>query len=287
MGEIRTTTEESDAGVLIAPQEVRELIARLTEHSVEGIPFDEPRTLTGLSLETGIPVEKLRSTLQKMQGKDRRRMIVTGVAGGAICLIAMTIALRSRPKESVVVLPQPEVQQVSPIVLPPYRPGLVSIKTVTYGPDNTDSMVDPTFAPPHTMPPGLSLSLTVDGVLWGAGDPRSGTLLHTLSADQVQELRENIIAVLQYSRSKAKDLQLATGVRGSPQSGSNAKSYSGILELTNYNGTPQDRVTIPPEGKDHDVEAAGLFAAAADKAIDSLQRQVRLQSSWRTQSGPH
>jgi hypothetical protein len=188
-------------------------------------------------------------------------------------------------------------QQFIPVNVPGYtpavinvpaQPGLVPVSEVTYGPDYGEFRVDPTFSPPHPLPPGLGISLSVGNLVWGAGDPRASTLREPFSDSAEKELHENIVALLQYVRTRVGKFNIkpAKSIVPDPALKADGPAFTGNLLQREYSGESQIDLSFPPPGKDHDPEANRIFNQAADNLIDQIQGRLRGTIRIRTEMGP-
>lgn len=289
MGKSQTHQDDTDGGILVAPHEVRELIVRLTEQSVEGIRFDEPRTLAGLSIQTGVSVDQLRKTLRKIQSRDRRRPIWLAISAVLVVIAVRVLWARSPTTHvSVRATKQEPIQSDQPLLQPTRREGLAPVAQVTYGPEAGDFLVDPTFSPLHMLPEGLGISLEIHEILWGAGNPRSGTLHGPLSASVEKGLREDLLSLLQYARRRAGSFGENPGATSvfNPALHAEGPAFPASLEEQDYGGQAVTALSIPPPGKESDAEAARIFSKAVDDLVDQLQNRLRMIERTGSQSGP-
>ncbi len=192
---------------LIAPHEVRELLARLTDQTIESIGPQETRTVAGLALQTGVPVDTLRRALADLRGRNTPSVIGVRVVVALAC-VALTVLLARRMREPV---PQPQAQ-LPPVQVPRPAPavrpqinlsGLVPLNEVPYGPVAGNAEAEPTFHPSKVLPDGLSISATVEPVFWGAGDASTSAIQSPLSNRQLAELRVDLKELLHHVRQRA------------------------------------------------------------------------------------
>lgn len=257
---------------LVAPGEIRELVARLTEQSVDAIPAGEARTLEGVSLETGIPVARLRETLGQMRREGRFAIppaawaAFVALAAFGVWAVRHTPGLEPAPVSPPVVAPAP-----APAVEPDYS-GTVALTNVTYGPDGGNLKVDPDFEPSHPLPPGVSISATVGDVLWGSGDHRADALTKPLSDGDADVVRKDIEELLEYARQAAARRRLAAGPVN--------------LSVNTYGGVGGSGAKMPPPGKENDARAAAEARKTARAAVEALQEQLRQRAQWQRDEGP-
>jgi hypothetical protein len=287
MGQVEGLADETDSVKLIAPHEVRELVMRLNERSVEGMRFDEPRTLAGLALETGIPTERLRETLRKIQGKGRVRGLWFAAVGG-VTLVGGAIGFLYFRRTEPMVATTPIVVRPAPSdpAIVAMQPGLVPATQVPYGPISGNVYVDPSFVPPHPIPPGLGITVTIGNVMWGAGNPHADSITKPFDSAQLKRLREDIVAMLEYARSHAGPLGLKPnpGTVGPPPF---PPMFPAILTDEAYSGVGSAGANLPPSGKEFDDQAARVIGTAADSLVDSITNMFEQGQSNRLLQGPH
>lgn len=265
--------QESAQEALIAPHEVSELLARLTEETTEGIRANEPRTLAGLALETGLPIDRLRSALEEIRGRTRRRWLPWTITA-AVFAIAAFAAFRTLPPAAVV--PVQVVQAPAPVVSTISKAGLVPLSQVSYGPAYGSELVEDTFYAPAKVPEGISLSASVEGVLWGAGNARSTALTHPLDAKSESALRKDLTELLDFVRVRAskRGLPLET-LYGTAPVTFEGQGYETDVQILSYSGTVQVRVGLPPPGKANEADADRIIHRAVDNLIEQLQAQLK------------
>jgi hypothetical protein len=260
---------------VIAPDEIQELIARLTERSVEGVPYHEARTLEGLAVETGIPVGRLQDELTRMR---RPRIHVPPLAVAATLLMGGYAYWLLKPKGAP---PAPAVAAPAPAAVTPDLSGLVPLSSVTYGPDSGPEMADPGFEPSKPMPEGLSVWATSGGVLWGAGDHRAAVIDKKLPPDVEAAVKDDIIELLKYARADAARRHLPL-VKGRDR----RDGFPVNLTDACYYGVGGTSASIPPPGKENDQAAERAINRAARELLDRLKERIRQQSEWNRDSGP-
>ena len=270
------TTEETP----VAPHEVREILLRLTEQNTEGIKADEPRTLSGLALETGVPLERLSGMLDTIQGRRKKQSALVPYAA-VVAFLALVGWVAFRP---------PKVQSTAPLIesVQADSTGLVPLNQVTYGLDSGTYMVEPTFDPPHPMMDGVSISITVDNVLWGAGDHHAAVVTKPMTDAQAKKLKEDIIALAEHVRTKSakRNLAHAKVVGNDPELSFDGSSYTAMLGYRTYFGAGGARFPIPLPGAENDAEAKRLVSRAADRTIAMMQQNLKFEQSAARSSGP-
>lgn len=257
---------------LIAPAEMRELLTRLTEHSIEGIRPSEARTVAGLALETGIPAERIREALGQMRTKPATRWPV--FAAGAFAVLALAtwlIVHRTSPE------PNPPAVVPSVVAKPQIvTAGLVDLKDVSYGPDQGPFRVDPSFEPPVELPSGISISASVDKVLWGAGDRRGEALSGALTKVSEDHLRRDLVELLKFVRMRAakRNLPLKT-TPGDYRYHGDSPGYVVDLSIETFSGNASSNITLPPPGAENDAEALRIIKNGVDQAMSSLESGLK------------
>ena len=281
MGATRQESLETDA--LIAPGEVRELIARLTEQSVEAVPSYKARTLEGLALETGLPVARLRSILAEMRG--RKAFTIPPAAWVGFVLLALLtdwIVLHPAPGQ----VPAP-VAAAPEIVPAPDLSGTLSLEDVTYGPDAGLYSVVPGFEPTNPLPEGLSIAATAGNVLWGSGDHRAATIEKPFTPAMAEAIRADVVELLKYVRDDADRRRVP---KSPPPFGTGiakpTKDRTVTLKGYTYYGTSSEQVQLPPPGPDGDKAVERAIDRAADRFVESLQEQLRRWMDMRRGNGP-
>ncbi len=260
---------------MVAPGEIRELVARLTEQSVDAVPVGVARTLEGVSLETGIPVARLRETLVQMR-REGRFTIPPAAWAGFVALAAFGVwAVRHTPGLETVTPAAPvSVPVVKPPVVEPDLSGTVSLTQVTYGPDGGDLQVDPAFEPTKPLPEGVSISATVGKLLWGSGDHRAKALDHPLSPEDADAVRAAVEELLRYVRRDAARRHLPVD------------PYGVDLGGNSYGGSANARAALPPPGASNDAAAEAAGRHAARDLVERLQSNLRWRETIRRQEGP-
>ena len=261
----------------VAPHEVRELLTRLNEESAEGITQSESRTLGGLAVETGIPVDRLRKELNSVRGLREIRplpWLPPAILLAATLGIGGWLWSTTKPK---VVEPLASVSAPAPATISDR--GMVGPEAVTYGPDNMVYKVDPTFSPTHEVMPGVSISAQFQSVLWGAGDHNAKALKDPLTKAQEKRLEDTIVELLKHARQRIAKYGVAPG----PTVGTAdpAGSYAGMghnidLRILSYQGTAMSNVPLPPLGTDDD-DFKRLARVAAKSAVAGLRRRIELE----------
>ncbi|MGV3618772.1 MAG: hypothetical protein ACO1SV_25900 [Fimbriimonas sp.] len=276
----------TEAETPIAPHEVRELLTRLNETSVESLPVDETRTLGGLAVETGIPFDRLQHELDGLRGRRKRSLpwivpvsllaATVGIGGWLLSQPLTTPAASVPPVPGNIMAPPPDMS----------RHGLVELSQVDFGPDSGSYMVEPTFQPINPIHEGISLCAGVDGVLWGSGNRRMKVLKTPLTAAEEAELRKSIEELLAHVRTRATKRKMPTATRPSePTLPYEDPAYTVNLMLLHYYGLSSASVPIPPSGVD-EAEFRRLSRAAAKLAVDRLQWQLRFHANASRPSGP-
>jgi len=271
---------------LVAPQEIRDLLARLTEYRVESIPIDEPRTLAGLSAHTGIPVSRLEAALLQVRGErtrpDRRPLIGLALAGALVFAVGVTQS-RSQPTPQVasgpalVTAPEPTASDLS---------NLVPLTSVTYGPDSGTYQVDPTFEPSSPPPPGIGFYASIDNILWGAGDRLKVARREPLTDSEAATLRSNLSELLVKVREDATRRKLTLSVSGAdPALSFDGKGFVTQLRIDSYNGSEGVSLRLPPVGV-QEKDADRVIKRAVDKAVRNLQASLTWQNKVSGHSGP-
>lgn len=271
----RLGTEEETP---VAPHEVRELLARLNEGSVEALPPSETRTLGGLAVETGIPIDRLQDELYSVRGQ-RPKKPMPWLAPAA--LLAVTLGIggwlwsATIPKE----IPLPPAL-TTPIVPLPSDRGLVGLDSVTYGPDGGQYKVEPTFQPTEAIKPGLSISADIRGVLWGAGDHRAATVREPLTDKEEAQLARSIEELLRHVRNRAAKREIPPGkpmALGDPEFLYEGAAHSVTIYIQAYQGSGMTQVPIPPVGAD-DEDFKRLSKAAAKRVTRMFQQHLKFMS---------
>lgn len=265
---------DTETETRVAPHEVRELLLRLNEGSVESLPPSETRTLGGLAVETGIPIDRLQDELHSMRG---RRPAKPMPWLPPVALLAVTIGIggwlwsATAPKK----IPMGPITS-TPVMQIPSDRGLVNLDSVTYGPDSGLFKVEPTFQPTEKIKPGLSISAEVKGILWGAGDHRAAALRELLTKSEEAKLTQSIEELLRHVRKRAGKRDIPLGpdsTFSNPQLLYEGKAYTVNLYINSYNGTASVQVPVPPLGTD-DEDFARLSKAAAERAVGQLRRSL-------------
>lgn len=271
----------SEAETPVAPHEVRELLTRLNEGLVEAVAPREARTLSGLAVETGVPIDRLKRELDSVRG---RRTFQPRPWLAPAALLAVTLGIggwlwtATLPKSEAVVRPE-----VSQPVAPVSDRGLVPLNTVTYGPDSGHYRVEPTFQPTTSIKSGLSVSAEVSGVLWGAGDHRAEVLRDPLTAKEEDDLTQSIEELLSHVRNRATKRGIPTGpaaTMGDPETLFEGPAYLVNLYLYSYNGSMMSSVPVPPAGVDEE-DFKRLSKAAAKRAVAQLRQQLGYRTGFR------
>lgn len=281
MGATRPESLEADA--LIAPAEIRELIARLTEQSVEAVPFYEARTLEGLALETGFSVARLRSMLAEVRG--RKAFTIPPTARAAFVLLALLTAwIVLHPAPAMVMAPDLSAPVA---VSSPDLSGTVSLANVTYGPAAGDYAVVPNFEPRNALPKGLSIVAVVRNVLWGSGDHRAAVIQRPFTSASAETIRANVVELLEYVRDDAGRRKIPTDqyssgeVVGTPTEQSTVTLYS----YTYYYPDIME-VQLPPPDPGHDKAAAQAIERAAKLFAERIQARLKRELDLRGENGP-
>ncbi len=265
----------------VAPHEVRELLLRLTEQNTEGIRADEPRTLSGLALETGISIERLRFTLDAIQNKRKKIPIAVRYAAVALLLTYVSwVTFRpARPESSsAITIPSPAFDDR----------GLVAASSVTWAATDMTALAEETYDPPHPMLTGISVSLGVGKVLWGAGDYQAAVVTKPLTSQEIKDLREDIVALIEHARIRAEKRSLAasSSPSGFGDMYYDGVAYTGNLYYRSYHGGGGTTVPIPTAGKARDYDSKRLAGKAADKIIEALQQNMKFEASSARSNGP-
>ena len=266
----RTEGQASEPEALIAPGEIRELVARLTAQSVESIPAGEARSLEGVAFETGIPVARLRETLEAIRREERLKVPPAAWVAFALLGGLGIWAVRHTPVDPFLAPAAPPV--VKPVPVEPDLSGTVPLTQVTYGPDGGDLRVDPGFEPTKPLPEGISVYASIGKLLWGSGDFHVRAIDGPLSPKDATRVREVVEELLRYVRRDAPRRRLPLDERGIE------------VQANSYGGFGTARSSWSPS------EAGGGFAASDRRAaltlVDSLQARLRWQSGARRQDGP-
>ena len=263
-----------DPQAVVAPGEIREIIARLTQQSVEAVPVHEARTLEALALETGIPLSNLRETLAEMRRRGQFRVPLGAWLGFAFLGLFAYWVTRH---------PLPGAPPATSVAAPPPKPpkvdlsGTTTLANVTYGPDAGMYHVDTGFVPATALPDGISVAATSGDLLWGSGDHRAKALDGALKPDEVEIVRQNATELLRYVREDASRRGLSTA-------GTNGCSV--MLTSYAYNGGGSANVRLPLPGASKDAEAEGAIRVAVNRFVESIQQSLRLQEKWRREQGP-
>lgn len=271
----------TEAETPVAPHEVRELLTRLNEGSVEATAPSDTRTLSGLAVETGIPIDRLQRELDSVRG---RRAPKPKPWLAPMALLAVTLGIGGWLWTAT--LPKPVVEappQTPPLMVPASDRGLVPLTTVTYGPDSGQHRVEPTFQPTASMKPGLSVSAQVGGVLWGAGDHRAEVLREPLNAKEEAELTQTVEELLRHVRNRATKRGIPTepsGVHGDPETLFEGPAYMVNLYMLSYSGSAMSSIPLPPAGAD-DEDFKRLSKVAAKRAVAQLQQQLGFRARMR------
>jgi hypothetical protein len=268
--------------VLVAPQEIHELLSRLTEYRVDSLAIDVPRTLAGLAANTGIPVSRLQAELDAMRGKKKVPRFWHAAAPLFAIILVAAIAVAAKPKPSPAAPPPVEV--IAPVGA--NLEGLVSLTQVTYGPDNGSQLVDPTFEPSVEMPKGVSAYVTTSNVLWGAGDRLAKALHAPLSSGDEAALRTILSEMLAKERQEATRRKLPLSEnRGDPFLSYPGTGFQTLISIESFSGAGGVSLTLPPEGSADD-DANRIMKRAVDKVVKQLQGNLRWQASSRLGQAP-
>ena len=266
--------QDPDPRAVVAPGEIREIVARLARQSVESVPVHEARTLEALALETGIPLASLRETLAEMRRKGRFRVPPAAWLGFAFLgLFAYWVVGH----------PPPGAMPPAPAVAPPPKPpepdlgDTVDLTRVTYGPDAGGYHVDTGFVPATMLPEGISVSATVGMVLWGSGDHRARALDGALKPDEAEAVRKNAAELLRYVRGDASRRRLWAAQES---------DHLIMLQSYTYSGGGGASVRLPLPGASKDAEAEAAIRIAVDRFVESIQQSLRQQEKWRREQGP-
>lgn len=269
---------ETEAETPVAPHEVRELLTRLNEGSVEALPPSETRTLGGLAVETGIPIDRLQEELDSVRG---RRPAKPKPWLAPVALLAISLGIGGWLWTATLPKPAPPLPMET---LPAKTPelsnrGLVGLDQVTYGPDSGSYRVEPNFAPSQELPPGLSIAADVKGVVWGAGDHRAAVLTDPLSDAQAAQLTRSLEELLGHVRKRADKRGIPldkSTMSASPDAFYDDAAFWANVRIESYGGNAYVQVPIPPPGVD-DADFARLSKAGAKRAVAELQQSLR----WR------
>lgn len=274
----RLGTEEDTP---VAPQEVRELLARLNEASLDVSSHGEKtRTLGSLAVETGIPVSRLRQELQSVRG-DRhanpirrwgRAVLITLVLGAGGWLWT---TLESKEGLGGLSIANPFGALAS-------GQGLVAMDTVRFGPDQGQYQVEPSFQAPKTIKPGLSIAAEVQGVMWGMGDHRAQNLREPLTEAEEADLIRSLESLLRHVRNRAEKRGMAPAVwvyGGNPELAYEGKAYTVTLFLQAYQSSNAIQVPVPPLGADEE-DFERLSRAAVKTLVSKLQGNLKFFSRF-------
>ena len=277
------TTIQTDQ--LIAPEEVRELLKRLTESSVEAIPTNEPRSVAGLALETGLPVSRISYELKQLRRSGVSRWFIGGGVVSVFLALSYGAKLLSQPAP---IMRPPPPQAVTP---PPADltskqfAGLSPLSAVTFGPDSGPVGADTSFVPTHALPPGISIAAISDGVMWGSGDHHSTTFQGPIDDKLRDWLEQSIAELMEAAREGAASRELPV-TDGTPGSIGGDKGYPTNVEILSYNGVAEAAVQIPPPGAQYDVQAKNADRRIADQLLAQLKQQLDMQRSMEESQGP-
>lgn len=243
---------------LIAPHELRELISRLTEAKVEAIDVDHPRTLAAIAADTGIPIERLEALLKESRGHKKSRLPF--VAAG-VCLLFGGIvawAMLSRHPQ-----PEPTVRELGKWD----HEGLVPINQVRYGPDT--GFADPVYHPSKPLPAGMSISLVVIPIAWGAGDHFGRRITPEVLAQSSDDIKTDLVELMECVRTRAKERRmLPAGNHADPGLGVLDASYPMQLRIESSNGGAYVAVALPPAGEGDPKEIAQIEAHATEALLN-------------------
>ncbi|HTQ09897.1 MAG TPA: hypothetical protein VMI31_07490 [Fimbriimonadaceae bacterium] len=261
-------------GDLIAPHEMRELLSRLTESSVESIRPSEPRTLAGIALDTGIPIEKLQELLLEIRGRKHSHWPLIAMAA-VLILAALWIATRRSATVPAASAPVARTATID-------EEGLVALSAVRYGPSEGPLRVDPGFSPPKPLPAGIAIAAQIGPVVWGAGD-RYGQALHTSpSATQTRSIQSDIEALIAHARLHASRRRLPFSEVGG-DSGLIVEGPGDLIqvsiEASNVESTASLR--IPPSGQGSDAEIRALVHRASNLLIERLRFEIEQNEKLR------
>jgi hypothetical protein len=272
--------DAAEANALIAPGEIQELVARITEQRVEGVPMHQSRTLEGLAVETGIPYLRLQAELAQMRARPRFSFPPAALAAGVLMAgYAYWIVNHKEPDP----VAAPTLVATAPAAPNADLSGLSPLTAVTYGPDVGPEMVDTSFEPSHPVPDGLSFYATTGGVLWGAGDHRAKVIDKPLSAEGEEALLENVGELLRYVRRDAARRHLPLG---SPYASNAKESYVVTLQSNSYYGSGGSSVHLPPPGADNDAAAERAIKRAAKGLVTQIQTSIRQWRQSKRDQGP-
>lgn len=269
----------------VAPHEVRELLTRLTESSVESVRVDEARTLGGLALETGLPIETLTAALGELRGRTRTRSLPPLVAG---IILAATVGASWWALQTTAPKPAPPlVQQLpaTPEVVADYA-GLVPASAATFATNRPISdMADTTFEPSVALPKGLSIAASTANVVWGFGDAHNWVYRNQLDAKDEQSLRKALDELIDFAIKDAERRSLP----GSPlpfNHGPNARQMRSIQVVINsYYGVTNGMLEVPVSGADPKATATAK-RKAVDESVKTLRWQLDATTGNRRDWGP-
>lgn len=268
----------------VEPHEVRELLSRLTETSIEQTGVREARTLEGLSLNTGVPLGYLRRELDRLRG--RRRDFRPAVAAILAIGIAVTGWVATRPAPVSQTTPLSPTVPVAVSSAEAEKRGLVDLKSVTYGPDSGNVLVDPNFEPSQPVQPGLGISGQVADVLWGSGDPRADVLRTPLNDAEQARLESSLTELVEYIRRDATRRRLPSiPIVESPGLVFRGEGHVIHLSIRTYYGSSGGSLKVPPAGTE-DAEAEKITRKVVNQIVDSLQAQLRFSEENRLRGGP-
>ncbi len=272
----------SESDELIAPQEMRELLTRLTESQVEVGSADEPRTLAGLASGTGIPLSRLQKTLNEIRKRPTFATMPLLVAciGTVMMVGILYVTSRSFPH------PQGRALASVPRAAASITIGLVGLDRVTYGPDMGTMMVDPSFKPSIALPKGVSLSASVDDVLWGTGNHHAGILQHPFDEKQLKDLRACMRELLEYARKRASERSLAFSPTITESPAEPLEAYALTVLMQTDNASTSFVVRVPRAGRRFDDEASLAIKQGGEDAINQLQGSLISREETRRQFGP-
>lgn len=242
---------------LIAPHELRELISRLTEAQVEAIDVDHPRTLAAIAADTGIPIERLEAMLKESRGHQKPRWLF--VAAG-VCLLfggalAWAIISRQTPPEA----PVRELGKWD-------HEGLIPISQVRYGPDT--GFADPVFHPSKPLPAGMSISLVMQPVAWGAGDHYGSRITPEVLERSSEDIKSDLTELMECARVRATERGMTPAVsHADPGLGVLGASFGMQLRIESSNGGAYAAVALPPAGEGDPKEIAQIEAHAGETLL--------------------
>lgn len=259
----------------VAPHEVRELLTRLNEESVEAPSPSEARTLGRLAVETGIPLDRLRQELDSVRGR-RAPKSRSWLAPAALLAVTLGVGgwlwMAKSPKTIPVTLPASVVSEQ----------GLVALDSVTYGLDVGQYKVEPTFRPTKAIKPGISISAEVGGVLWGVGDHRAQITRKPLTTKEEADLVRTVEELLQHVRNRAPKRGFRPAkpiLGGNPEMVYEGVAYTATVTVQSYRVSGMAQVPIPPNGIDEE-EFKRLSKAAAKRAVSMMQRDSEFLSQF-------